>query len=1001
MAPTTADWLEYDRWSDALEHVLFPQGGDANPVYLDLEDAVLDAVAVEMGISSELVEEELCRVVAASVDVEGNRAFRAHRARLRSWSQRTVGSFPLLPLLAVFSLAAERMTHGDGMAASNYYGRLADALGGESNRIAKGYREVAELFWSSLNRWLDDQQGDRGTPTAYSVGFRFVGLSISQALVREADRRRLKSFFLHFDLPPRGDIPPAELEPLLDAWISRAPAEAGAHLSGLWKKAALQPRIAEVTAVELAGWGGEESADVVTSKGRVLLSLELNRFPRRKISMFPLFYSNDQTARTVTVATDTGDQVSWLDPFDGGTLRLRSPHEIEGADALEGVIELRDAGRLSYERRPQRLVVFRLDELSARWLETKQVLLGDDLTLLVQSDFVRPVTELLEQVARPGWTSSDEYPGLPKAWHVITDVEIFARSTLTSTAISELNALTPLTSNHLKLAGGIALGGRVKSWHSASPPEARAITDSGLPFEIVLMRVQHDFDGAMGNEEVARSEAADVALIWDLNSLGLLDGSYAVEMVDQATGTTRSRKEFSLRSGSSPDLVAWSKVSPIVHDLAHPLAVVCADVPDEEFALRVQGVLLDSPHIPASPLGEAVALPWWSHSPREESTASLSMIRPDAGSCFYTGRHHEDLERVELDSRGRPVERAYSGRCRYCGQERKYSSSYIKNMRQHERRLERSVATAPSRHAVDLPRIVDHSGRVDWDVALDCLRFAGGGPISSLYSLARQFDGGGLFASEFVRTLESLGHIELQRRAETFEVIGWEICPSTILDMGDERLLTGYWSELLETQLRRGLENAGFGLAAVVRPGAPKLLVSSAPAHLIAEVAEGDVAISDAPGDSLAAHLSSLGAVLAAIPRQWRLPTLGVESFDLMRTCWVQGADVHAIGAYRTSGYKRTYFIRTDADLARGTIAVVDAYLAKHAASLLLSGRALFAHDKRSRELICPLGADLPGMYGRAVVLSTGQPPSSRREFIIYRGVSELLANRIAYLMEN
>jgi hypothetical protein len=78
---------------------------------------------------------------------------------------------------------------------------------------------------------------------------------------------------------------------------------------------------------------------------------------------------------------------------------------------------------------------------------------------------------------------------------------------------------------------------------------------------------------------------------------------------------------------------------------------------------------------------------------------------------------------------------------------------------------------------------------------------------------------------------------------------------------------------------------------------------------------------------------------------------------------------------------------------------VVDPYTAKHIAAVLLSGKSLAAYHAPTRELICPVGADLPVLYDRAVVMQTQRPPFVRRGYLIYSDVEPEVAARIGYLL--
>ena len=114
----------------------------------------------------------------------------------------------------------------------------------------------AEHFWRWLNQWLDDLDGARGLPTAYALQHRFVGLPISQALVRQADRRHFPEFFAQYGFSGGMSIAPEALVPYLQGWFEAEHCPVSRNLRRIWDNPSAQERIASVVAVELAEWDG-------------------------------------------------------------------------------------------------------------------------------------------------------------------------------------------------------------------------------------------------------------------------------------------------------------------------------------------------------------------------------------------------------------------------------------------------------------------------------------------------------------------------------------------------------------------------------------------------------------------------------------------------------------------------------------------------------------------------------------------------------------------------
>lgn len=1003
MGIAQAAWDEYDSWNSVIADVVFPPLSLPVPVYLDLEDDTLAGIGHRMGVVPDKVAGMLGEVCARTSWLDTAKAFETHEVHFARWRSR--GDYltppPILPLLSVFSLAAERMASGDGMSANNYYGRLAELLGAKRDKIGPSYSSVAETFWGGLNLWLASLAGRRGLPTASSVGFRYVGLAISQAIVREADRRRLERFFVDFDLAPRSDLPPSELVPLLDAWMSQLPCPATHHLANLWKKKSLQDRIAGVVATELAEWDGTESAatDDTRPRSRAVLVLEVATFPRRLLRLMPLFFvPQADNARAASLRTADQPVEIMLVPSQSGAMTFNDPGLVDPTNLLEGRMLVSDPVAGDITRSPKRLVVFRKDELSGRWIEARQVLMGDEVTVLVADGAMGKATSVLGEVARPGWTTETDLTGLPQGWSMLSGLEIFSRPIQQVGESNEFSALVPLTSTQLKLAGGMALPGALRNrWHSRRAPEARAVT-AGVPFALRLVDLgPPDVTGVDELELGGWSDEGSGSVIVDLSTLELTDGDYAVEMLD-AGSIVQVRKEFALRSSDSPDLLQREPRDPIVHHMGHPLAVLGADPRDARgpASSLVHDVTLPAEIATSTPAPR----PWWDAARDEERRGTVRLARPEPGSCFYTGHHRIELGMAMLDQHFRPVEPTTPGRCSQCGLEKRYSSSYYKNAR----KFERQQRTA-NRRRVDtqtLPPVPPRAKNDRWDVALDCLRYAGGGSIASLERVARQIEPSRVFLHEFVITLEALGHIEVLRSSESLEAVSWEISPSVIIDVGRERVLTGDWSGRTCRYVLDRCRQHGRCTSEDPQPGGPKVISTDATNEELLEWLDvSDVLVAGRAGLKLANSLPALSKVLSALPRRPVPAVLNVQWFDPRHAAWRNAADLGSAGAYRVGRYTSTYFLRATIDVENGEAAVGDAYLAKHAASVLLSKRALLAYHPPSRELIVPLGANLPGMYQRAAVLDSGLPPLRRRGYLIYRGVSPEVAGRLTYLLEN
>jgi len=102
---------------------------------------------------------------------------------------------------------------------------------------------------------------------------------------------------------------------------------------------------------------------------------------------------------------------------------------------------------------------------------------------------------------------------------------------------------------------------------------------------------------------------------------------------------------------------------------------------------------------------------------------------------------------------------------------------------------------------------------------------------------------------------------------------------------------------------------------------------------------------------------------------------------------------MEAIGAFRLTQHGSTYVVRDEQDLRDGTVTRANVQLAKHVASLWAMD-PLAGYHESSRSVVVPLGADLPGLYGRALTLSSGflPVPLEKARMLQYKAVDADLA---------
>ena len=129
----------------------------------------------------------------------------------------------------------------------------------------------------------------------------------------------------------------------------------------------------------------------------------------------------------------------------------------------------------------------------------------------------------------------------------------------------------------------------------------------------------------------------------------------------------------------------------------------------------------------------------------------------------------------------------------------------------------------------------------------------------------------------------------------------------------------------------------------------------------------------------LCAILPALSEARQGLPTTTSTGARGYEKWNPITARFELAHDASSAGAFRLTGFTRTYLYRTVDDVGAMRATLGDARIVKYLAAADLR-RSLIGYDSQAQVLYVPLGADLPGLYGRAAVLSSGSPPRENRE---------------------
>lgn len=660
----------------AVAEAIFSMHNAGRPVYSTPDEDAFVAFAAFLGTQVSEARELLLRTAAAQVsgDFAWNRPFARVTRDLHESSTGSLNAPPGLATIAVLSLAADSMHAAGGMAAHNYYGRLhglLDTPEGKKKAVESGYREHGEDLWDALNAWLEAWEGERGIPTAYVVGtMRYVGLALSQALIRRADRDKLPRVFLDEGLPPGYRMAPSDMEATLDEWMPRHPPLFSQSLRALWSNPMARERIAGVACLELESWDGSGFSGVgLDSNGpasQVRLIAHLTSFPRNAVS-FDLSVPVRGARGRVPLTIDTAEGAASVlfRPHTAGTLCLDDPDAIDVESLLSDELRITGEAPGLHWRRPRRVVPLRFDELQRAFVEVETAHLGET-TLVLAADVTRSkVSELLGAVARRGWSQLPPGTrGMPSGWSAYRDVQILARAE--GPVPLDLYPLLPRASVSLVLSGGLALPGLLRKWSSLAPPSVHAVSPAADSLTVEVSR------GTRAGEcLVSESVAASVAIV-ELADHDLADGDYLVAVKVSGAASPSATALLRLRSGNSPRLrrpelrLSYQPGSGGLWPIA---AIVGGNVE------HVDGARVEIPRgtRPGSLGPMTAAAPRSSgRTPGPQRLALKVGLALGHDSCMRTGMHRMVIPPA---LGGVPATRSVDGRCATCGLIKRYPTN--------------------------------------------------------------------------------------------------------------------------------------------------------------------------------------------------------------------------------------------------------------------------------------------------------------------------------------
>ena len=1004
-----AEFHNYWAFNKAVNACFFDGRYAGAPVYLDLEETFQDEIAAKLGCAVEEVEKLAGMAVAPTLELEGGDPYALHLGWLKRWERRGRREAPpFTGLLCVLSLAAERMRADEQFSRNNYYQRLVEVLGLEASQARNKlmfHAKSTRAFWRALNLWLGEQDFELGRPTARQVNnWKYASYAISQALVREGDRRNFYKLFEKLGLAPGDDVAEGEMALYLHEWM--ATTGPSPWLRKIWNVTDLRERVIAAALSELEAWTGAAVAgdgEAGTPRGRLGWVAAISTFPRRRFALslcapaleavsiggLRLSASSSPTARTAFENCD-GDLV--LSALGTGEFLALGPAERIGLGPLmlaSFELEAEDSTR-RFVHAPKPVIPMVKSDSGPFYREAARVSLLKEHLVLCHENWASRVAGFLQKYASPGFARLDasQLTGIPEGWTLFRDVVVTATP---NEASDQLAVLVPIAGGaSIQLSGGLRLGTGI--WHTEAPPSASAAVEDGA-FNLAIER-----EGLDDEAEKVSVSSTGQAVSLELDGLQERDGGNFRAVVLQGKNE-KAEKAISFRSATMP---RPASVESLCHEFQRAgarwaLSATRIEVTTGEVlqGLQVPGSLSVESNGWSTPSFQLATFEAGSGADQEEEVAPA--FKPEAfdgaaESCVIRGYHYWI---VEPFLKGDNKYESKRMQCRDCGMST-MSRRKLKGGKAPAAQIRRfgaeGLEISPTRR--------EHTATVSPDLVLDALCYLGRGSWTTFQGLAAACRDELWYPASLARLLVELGHIDLEIDFATMRPARWQVAPPALVEnaAGDTWFLAGFRSPELVNAVADALEAMDCEYVPPTEDGSVSVHAwrcnsAEAVAGALGGIADPlgrEVAVVSGANERLSSALPGLSELRETLPSVHMEAPPDLQVFDLGSGKWRHVDGSRASGAYRSSyGACRHFHRAADGSARAGTAELVKALAAREAMV------ALHAYDAASGTFSAVMGCEPPGLFARALVACSGRKPVREGGRIIFNDVPPQVGNTI------
>jgi hypothetical protein len=567
----------YSEWNDFLCQNLFPADFGDTSVYVVFDEDLSEIASSELGVLPETALKNFSNQVRANLRIhrEGHGIFEYYATLCREWKANArkakfvqeVTVPPTIGLLALLSEAASGSS-GEIVSSRSFYKSLTRLIGlnpdnaDDVNKTTESYRRHILDLWEPVQLWTKIHNFQRGKCSVFqATNDRYVGLTISQVLLKASDLSKLPSFFRSYSLSPSDSESREKVQVALRDWTTDPSSNASAHLRTLWTNEAVRERIVDLISDELNVWDGGQSISTTTIN--LNIDLFVRRFPN--IRFTPLLridgVEGNEGAEGTIAVDGSIVPVHFGRDFAGDLVMDENVTEnIALSDLLFKSVSINLDELPSVKRAPSRIVLFVLDEMSNQYRLASRAPLLTSTAIVVKGHDIASCRQFIRSSAAEGWSEHEFEP--VNSEKVVMFFNVFLKSNRNSHSEDWLVRILPTESAEIRFEGGLMLSH--KRYLLNRPPRVSCISEETQQVTIELQRMSES--GATSANHCIRQDSEGV---WRFLLDDLKEGHFTLTLKGKSGRKLRSASIQFVSSDS--DVILENNIHRIVHPLDQDL----------------------------------------------------------------------------------------------------------------------------------------------------------------------------------------------------------------------------------------------------------------------------------------------------------------------------------------------------------------------------------------------------------------------------------------------